>query len=83
MPERRPPPDCFRGLPDGCSYAFGGDEHGIITLPSAITPPPLGTRVLVGATHCDPTVNLHARYHVVDASGAVTAVPILGRYGAG
>ena len=78
-----PPPDCFRGLPDGCSYTFGGDEHGIITLPPGATPPRLGARVLVGATHCDPTVNLHACYHVVDSSGVVTAVPILGRYGAG
>jgi D-serine deaminase-like pyridoxal phosphate-dependent protein len=77
-----PPPDCFLGLPDGCSYAFGGDEHGIITLPPGAAPPPLGTRVLVGATHCDPTVNLHGCYHFVDASGAVTMVPILGRYGA-
>jgi D-serine deaminase-like pyridoxal phosphate-dependent protein len=76
-----PPPDCFLGLPDGCSYAFGGDEHGIITLPSGVTPPPLGARVLIGATHCDPTVNLHACYHFVDASGAVTVMPILGRYG--
>jgi len=77
-----PPPDCFLGVPDGCSYAFGGDEHGIITLPPGAKSPPLGARVLVGATHCDPTVNLHGCYHFVDASGAVTVVPILGRYGA-
>jgi D-serine deaminase-like pyridoxal phosphate-dependent protein len=77
-----PAPDCFRGLPDGARYAFGGDEHGIITLPPGSAPLPLGARVLIGATHCDPTVNLHACYHVVGADGAVTMTPVLGRYGA-
>jgi Putative serine dehydratase domain len=55
-----PMPDCFRGLPDGARYAFGGDEHGIIKLPAGAPPLSLGARVLIGATHCDPTVNLHA-----------------------
>jgi D-threonine aldolase len=77
-----PMPDCFRGLPNGSSYKFGGDEHGIIKLPAAAPPLLLGARVLIGATHCDPTVNLHACYHVVDANGAVTVTPVLGRYGA-
>jgi D-serine deaminase-like pyridoxal phosphate-dependent protein len=77
-----PAPDCFRGLPDGARYTFGGDEHGIIKLPAGAAPLPLGARVLIGATHCDPTVNLHACYRVVDADGVVTVTPVLGRYGA-
>jgi D-serine deaminase-like pyridoxal phosphate-dependent protein len=77
-----PPPAHFIGLPAGARYAFSGDEHGAITLPPGSTRPALGTRVLIGATHCDPTVNLHVGYFAVDPMGAVTSLPIVGRYGA-
>jgi D-serine deaminase-like pyridoxal phosphate-dependent protein len=77
-----PPPAHFIGLPAGSRYAFSGDEHGAITLPPGSPRPALGTRVLIGATHCDPTVNLHAGYFAVDPMGAVTSLPIVGRYGA-
>ena len=77
-----PAPARFIGLPAGASYSFAGDEHGAIALPSGPPRPAVGTRVLIGATHCDPTVNLHAAYHAVDADGAVTVIPIIGRYGA-
>ena len=76
-----PPPDCFRGYPTDAATPSAATSTASSRYPRP-HPPPLGTR-LIGATHRDPTVNLHARYHVVDASGAVTAVPILGRYGAG
>jgi D-serine deaminase-like pyridoxal phosphate-dependent protein len=77
-----PPPAHFIGLPAGASYAFSGDEHGAIRLPPGAPPPAIGTRVLIGATHCDPTVNLHAEYHAVHPDGSVTVMPIVGRYGA-
>jgi D-serine deaminase-like pyridoxal phosphate-dependent protein len=77
-----PVPSYFIGLPGGARYAFSGDEHGAVTLPPGSPRPVLGTRVLIGATHCDPTVNLHAGYFAVDPMGAVTALPIVGRYGA-
>jgi D-threonine aldolase len=76
-----PPPSRFIGLPSGARYAFSGDEHGAVTLPPGSVRPAIGARVLIGATHCDPTVNLHAGYYVVDGEGAVTATPIIGRYG--
>jgi D-serine deaminase-like pyridoxal phosphate-dependent protein len=76
-----PPPSWFIGLPPGASYAFSGDEHGAITLPPDAPRPAVGTRVLIGATHCDPTVNLHAAYCAVDANGEVAMMPIIGRYG--
>jgi D-serine deaminase-like pyridoxal phosphate-dependent protein len=76
-----PPPARFIGLPAGSSYSFSGDEHGAIKLPPGAPRPVVGTRVLIGATHCDPTVNLHAAYCAVDAEGTVTMLPILGRYG--
>jgi D-serine deaminase-like pyridoxal phosphate-dependent protein len=77
-----PPPSYFIGLPAGARYAFSGDEHGAITLPPGSPRPALGARVLIGATHCDPTVNLHAGYFAVDPIGIVTTMPIVGRYGA-
>jgi D-serine deaminase-like pyridoxal phosphate-dependent protein len=76
-----PPPPLLIGAPDGSSYAFAGDEHGTVTLPAGAPRPALGSRILIGATHCDPTVNLHGEYHVV-AGGSVTTWPIIGRYGA-
>jgi D-threonine aldolase len=53
----------------------------VISFPPGEPRPPLGGRVLIGATHCDPTVNLHAAYYVV--RGNVTnRWPICARYGA-
>jgi D-serine deaminase-like pyridoxal phosphate-dependent protein len=75
-----PAPAHFIGLPAGASYSFSGDEHGAIKLPPGSPRPAIGARVLIGATHCDPTVNLHAAYYAVDAEGAVTVMPIIGRY---
>lgn len=67
-----PPPCNLVGVPKGSSYRFAGDEHGIVAIPAGQKAPALGDRLLVGATHCDPTVNLHASYHVIDGSQAQT-----------
>ena len=75
-----PSPTRFIGLTPGATYAFGGDEHGIIALPEGAPRPALGTRILIEATHCDPTVNLHAEFHAVHDDGATT-MAIVGRYG--
>ena len=61
-----PPPCRMLGVAEGAVYRFAGDEHGILTFPKGARPPSLGQRILLGASHCDPTVNLHACYHVVD-----------------
>lgn len=76
-----PPPVHILGAPAGSTYRFAGDEHGIVTLPAGQPAPALGKRLLIGATHCDPTVNLHDRYHLV-RDGSVTVWRIVGRYGA-
>lgn len=76
-----PPPRHILGAPTGTTYRFAGDEHGILTLPKDQPAPALGQRVLIGATHCDPTVNLHAGYHVV-ADDGVEVWPVRARYGA-
>jgi D-serine deaminase-like pyridoxal phosphate-dependent protein len=77
-----PPPARFIGVPAGASYAFAGDEHGTIRLPQGAVRPAVGTRVLIEATHCDPTVNLHSEYHAVQRDGSVARWAIIGRYGA-
>jgi 3-hydroxy-D-aspartate aldolase len=76
-----PMPERFIGVPSGGTYGFAGDEHGTIRLPAGTPAPPLGSRVLIGATHCDPTVNLHSRYHVMNTDGGLVRWPIVGRYG--
>jgi D-serine deaminase-like pyridoxal phosphate-dependent protein len=76
-----PPPCHIIGAAPGTTYRFAGDEHGVLTIPPGHEAPQLGARLLIGATHCDPTVNLHARYHVVDGD-ALRVWPIEARYGA-
>jgi D-serine deaminase-like pyridoxal phosphate-dependent protein len=76
-----PLPERFVGAPPGSTYVFAGDEHGTVKLPASAPAPPLGSRILIGATHCDPTVNLHSGYHVVAADGSLARWPIVGRYG--
>jgi D-serine deaminase-like pyridoxal phosphate-dependent protein len=75
-----PMPDRFIGVADRSSYAFAGDEHGTIRLPPDAPQPSVGTRVLLGVTHCDPTANLHPVYHVVRDDGTLEFWPIVGRY---
>jgi D-serine deaminase-like pyridoxal phosphate-dependent protein len=76
-----PPPCHIIGAPQGATYRFAGDEHGVIAIPEGQTAPRLGDRLLIGATHCDPTVNLYAAYHMID-KGEVRTWPIRARYGA-
>ena len=77
-----PPPARFIGLPAVATYAFAGDEHGTIKLPDDAPRPVVGARILIEATHCDPTVNLHGEFHAVHRDGAVTTMAIVGRHGA-
>jgi D-serine deaminase-like pyridoxal phosphate-dependent protein len=76
-----PPPARFIGLPAGATYAFAGDEHGVVRLPAGASRPAPGARILIEATHCDPTVNLHGEFHAVHRDGAVATMAIVGRYG--
>jgi len=75
-----PAPCIIIGAPPGADYRFAGDEHGIIGIPQGERTPDTGTRLLIGATHCDPTVNLYSCYHVVGRHG-VEIWRILGRHG--
>ena len=75
-----PVPDVLIGVPKRARYRFWGDEHGIIALPPGAATLPTGRRILIAATHCDPTVNLHSVYHVIMDDGSLNVWPIGGRY---
>ncbi|MGH1360853.1 MAG: DSD1 family PLP-dependent enzyme [Burkholderiaceae bacterium] len=75
------------GPADGAEYFFQGDEHGLIRLadvpndaPSSQSPVlPLETLVRVRPPHCDPTVNLYDRIHVIDGDRLVDIWAVEGR----
>ena len=67
-----------RGVPPGSTYRFMGDEHGAIDLGDG-PPPGLGTVIELLTPHCDPTVNLHARYQVVRGARVVDVWPVAAR----
>lgn len=54
----------------GGRYAFMGDEHGAIFSDGGPLPG-LGGRVRLQPGHCDPTVNLHDAYNVIEGEQVV------------
>jgi D-serine deaminase-like pyridoxal phosphate-dependent protein len=72
-----PLPEVASGAPPGSRYQLFGDEHG--KLIPAGPRPGLGARVELVTPHCDPTVNLHDFYHVMEGDTLVALWPIDGR----
>jgi 3-hydroxy-D-aspartate aldolase len=68
-----------RGVAQGATYRFMGDEHGAVEFDPTSPPPALGATIELLTSHCDPTVNLHARYDVVRGEDVVDEWPILAR----
>lgn len=71
-------PVAARGVGGLSEYAFFGDEHGKLTV-DAEHRPSLGAHIEFVTPHCDPTVNLYDRYHVVDGDALVDIWPIEAR----
>ncbi|MDF7776307.1 alanine racemase [Sphingomonas sp. AOB5] len=65
-----------RPLWPGATYRFMGDEHGALV---ADTLPALGERVTLQPPHCDPTVNLHDAYHIIEGDHVIDRWPIHAR----
>jgi 3-hydroxy-D-aspartate aldolase len=65
----------------GVEYGFAGDEHGRLALTDPSRAPRLGERIEFFPPHCDPTVNLYDRVHVVrgDRVEAVWEIAARGR----
>ena len=61
-------------------YRFAGDEHGVLIGETAVQSVRLGDVVKLVAPHCDPTVNLHDFFWVIEEDGLVhSRWPITGR----
>ncbi len=76
-----PNPEPARGTPPGSRYEFFGDEHGRLFVPEGAARPALGTVVECVTPHCDPTVNLHDVYHVVEGDTLAELWPVDARGG--
>jgi D-serine deaminase-like pyridoxal phosphate-dependent protein len=71
------PPTIVSGAPADAKYHFMGDEHGaVVSLDTAFA---IGSRVVLAAPHCDPTVNLYDFYHVVRGETLVDIWPVQAR----
>ncbi len=57
-------------------YQFMGDEHGGLRFEGGGTRPALGALVRLVTPHCDPTINLHDRFHVVRGGRLVDIWPV-------
>jgi 3-hydroxy-D-aspartate aldolase len=71
-----PRPVIARGAPAAAEYFFFGDEHGRVELPDAPRHLPVGSALECLVPHCDPTVNLHNVYHVVQGDTLIDIWPI-------
>lgn len=71
-------PIVARGLDGESRYQFFGDEHGKLIV-DAEHRPPLGAHIEFVTPHCDPTVNLYDRFHVVEGDALVDIWPIEAR----
>jgi D-serine deaminase-like pyridoxal phosphate-dependent protein len=67
-------PIVAQGVDAASRYAFFGDEHGKLMF--AGPRPTLGARIEFVTPHCDPTVNLHDAYHVVEGDTLVAIWPV-------
>lgn len=72
-----PKPIIYSGTDRTGRYEFFGDEHGMLIPMGA--KPKLGDRIELIAPHCDPTVNLHDVFHVMEGDTLVALWPIIAR----
>jgi len=69
-----------RGPAGGQRYQPYGDEFGRIVLDAPQPQPsPLGSHIDLVTPHCDPTINLHDCYHVIDGDRVIDIWPIVAR----
>lgn len=73
------PPVVLSGAPQGSSYIFMGDEHGLIIDPAQKHAWTIGDIVRLAVPHCDPTVNLYDAYHVVSGETLHEIWPVSAR----
>jgi 3-hydroxy-D-aspartate aldolase len=70
-------PALLQGGPGAAvSYQFMGDEHGGLRYGEGASRPGVNELVRLVAPHCDPTVNLHDHFHVMQGDRLVEIWPI-------
>jgi len=72
-----PTPTVIGGAPADAQFFFMGDEHGAIVAPGQTFA--IGDRIVLGAPHCDPTVNLYDAFHVVRDGTLIDIWPVTAR----
>jgi len=72
-----PKPTIHSGTDRAGRFEFFGDEHGMLIPVGAR--PQLGDRIELVVPHCDPTVNLHDVYHVMDGDTLIALWPVAAR----
>ncbi|HXH82022.1 MAG TPA: DSD1 family PLP-dependent enzyme [Candidatus Tectomicrobia bacterium] len=63
----------------GITYQFAGDEHGRLLITDPSRAPRLGERIEFFPPHCDPTINLYDRIHVVRGDRVEAVWPVAAR----
>ncbi|UGY05715.1 DSD1 family PLP-dependent enzyme [Bradyrhizobium quebecense] len=71
-----PLPRVRSGQWPGAAYDFFGDEFGLIALAEGAPRPTVGDLVDIEVSHCDPTINLHDYFHVLDGDTVVDIWPV-------
>lgn len=69
------PPRIVGGAPDGTRYVFRGDEQGGLEY-DGTNSLEIGATITCAVPHCDPTVNLYDRYHVVRGDMLIDIWPV-------
>jgi D-serine deaminase-like pyridoxal phosphate-dependent protein len=64
------------GAAADATYQFMGDEHGGLHFAAGAARPEVGDLVRLVAPHCDPTVNLHDWFHVMQGGRLIDVWPI-------
>lgn len=70
-----PPPRVHTPGYEHLRYEWFGDEYGKLTSEGGALPP-VGTRLELVVSHCDPTVNLHDAYYVLREDKIIDRWPI-------
>jgi D-serine deaminase-like pyridoxal phosphate-dependent protein len=72
-------PVIAQGAPEGAAYFFFGDEQGGVIYSEETRKLRPGDAMACVVPHCDPTVNLYDRYHVVRGDRLEAIWPVDGR----
>lgn len=74
-----PPPKVITAGYGHLSYEWNGDEHGTLRSDGRAPLPQEGEVIRLIVSHCDPTINLHDEFHVLEKGEIVDHWPVTAR----